>query len=115
MDYEENETKPSENNIIHISAHVLTKQINHLLRTLNPQIKSSNLNAHFYQLIQTLITLEEFRVRSSNKDESRMSRIGKLHFKFKGNNLFSRYCWKYRYTLCSSKHARNDSKPVSSI
>jgi len=61
MDNEEKEEKPfSEDKIIHINTHVLTKQINHLLKTLNPQIKSSNLNAHFYQLIQTLITQSEY-------------------------------------------------------
>lgn len=60
MESEENDTKPLESNIIHINTHVLTKQINQLLKTLNPQIKSSNLNAHFYQLLQTLITQAEF-------------------------------------------------------
>jgi len=61
MDNEENETKPlPASNIIHINTHVLTKQINHLLKILNPQIKNTNLNAHFYQLIQTLITQSEF-------------------------------------------------------
>ncbi|MGG1518510.1 hypothetical protein ABE504_24035 [Paenibacillus oryzisoli] len=61
MDTEENDSKPlSESNIVHINTHFLTKQIKLLLKTLNPQIKSSNLNAHFYQLIQTLITQSEF-------------------------------------------------------
>lgn len=61
MDNEENESKPLlENKVIHVNTHVLTKQINHLLKILNPQIKNSNLNAHFYQLIQTLITQAEF-------------------------------------------------------
>lgn len=61
MEHGENETKSlPERNIISINTHVLTKQINHLLKTLNPQIRSSNLNVHFYQLIQTLITQAEF-------------------------------------------------------
>lgn len=49
-----------ENNIIDIKTHALSKQIIHLLKTLNPQIKSSNLNEHFNQLIQSLITQSEF-------------------------------------------------------
>lgn len=56
---EDHVANQTEHNIIHINTHLVTKQIHQLLRTLNPHIKSANLNAHFNHLLHTLVKQDE--------------------------------------------------------